>query len=238
MKLDINTNAAVKFANTLEKIHKSALPLAVRGTLNKAVFDVKKNTMPAHAKAIFEQRSPNFFKANSRFENATGTNVNQMKATVGFVENNLKGGNNYAVQDLEEQERGGRIGHRSFVPLKRARIGNSKSKNVRANYRLSKIKRIVDARKISGRNKAAKFVHAMAIAGKDGFVLNGNTLFKVNSLKRKGSGFSTTPIYSFKKARKVSVKRTGFMEKSSIESAKKMQYFFADEAKRQISKFK
>lgn len=237
MRLNINTDAVVKFTNTLEKMHKSALPAAVRGALNKAVFDVKTKTMPAKAKSTFEQRSPNFFKANSRFENATGFNVNQMKATVGFV------GKSYAVKELEEQERGGTIGHRSYIPMKSSRVSQNNAKAVRAANRLSRIKNVINSRKQAGKTPGQKFIKAVFKAGVGGHVLGDykgrQILWRVNSLKRlKGGQFKLTPLYSFSHGRKVNINSTRFMEKSSIESAKKIERFFIDEAKRQIAKFK
>jgi len=73
-----------------------------------------------------------------------------MRATIGMVEASLKGSHNYSVKDLEQQELGGAIDKRSFIPLKGGRIGNSFGKNVRANARLSSINNLIDARKRKG----------------------------------------------------------------------------------------
>lgn len=239
MKFNINTDAVVRFTNALEKMHRSALPTAIRGTLNKAVYDVKTNTMPKKTDDVFAKRQPNFFKANSRFENATGFNVNQMKAQIGFIEGGLKGGNNYSVKDLEEQEYGGSIDKRSFIPLPAARIGNNKNKNVRLSARLSKIKKIIDVKNSTVKNKKSRFVEAVVFAGKGGFVLSGKTLWRIDSLKKINgkSIYKKTALYSFRKGRSVNVNQTHFMRDSSLESAKKMDDFFIAEAKRQIQKF-
>src|SRR5687767_16018423 len=85
MELNINSDAVVKHTNTLEKMHRSAMPLAIRNTLNSVAFDVKKNTMPASAEREFVTRAPNFFKANSRVEMARGWNVDSMQSVVGFI---------------------------------------------------------------------------------------------------------------------------------------------------------
>lgn len=42
MQLNVNTDATVALTNKLEKLHKSAFPVAVRSTLNSAAFDMKK----------------------------------------------------------------------------------------------------------------------------------------------------------------------------------------------------
>lgn len=237
MKLNINTDAVVSFTNTLEQMHKSALPSAIRGALNKAVFDVKKNTLQKSADASFEKRQPNFFKANSKFENAKGFNVSTMKATVGMTENGLKGGNNYAVKDLEQQESGGVIKKKSFIPLAAARIGRSNSKNVRANARLSQINKIIESKNSPGKSARSRFVHAILAAGVGGYVLSGSRLFRVNSLKKTNGKFmDKTALYDFKKGRSVRVSPTGFMKKASLQSAEKIEGFFVDEARRQIGR--
>lgn len=239
MQLNINNDAVVKFTSTLESMHKSALPSAIRGTLNKAVFDVKSSTLQKSADVSFEKRQPNFFKANSKFNNASGFNVNTMKATVGMTEIGLKGGHNHAVQDLEQQERGGVIQRKSFIPLPAARISGSQQKNVRANARLSAIKKIIDAKKQTGKSSRAKFVNAILEAGKGGFVLSGSTLWRVNSTQKSGRKFADkTAVYSFRRGRSVRVTGTSFMQTASLESANKMEGFYQAEAKRQIEKLR
>lgn len=239
MLLNINNDAVVKFTSVLESMHKSALPSAIRGTLNKAVFDVKSNTLQKSADATFEKRQPNFFKANSKFENASGFNVNTMKATIGMTEIGLKGGHNHAVKDLEQQERGGVIQRKSFIPLPAARISGSQQKNVRANARLSAIKKIVDEKKQPGKSSRSRFVHALLEAGKGGFVLSGNTLWRVNSVRKTGKKFmDKTAIYSFRRGRNVRVTGTSFMQTASLQSREKMEGFYQAEAQRQIDKLR
>lgn len=239
MQLNINTDASVVFTNKLEQMQKSALPSAIRGALNKAVFDVKKNTLQKSADASFEKRQPNFFKANSKFENAKGFDVKTMKATVGMVESSLKGSSNYAVKDLEQQESGGTIKRKSFIPLAGARISGSGSKNVRANSRLSQIKRIIESKKSPGNNSRSRFVHAILTAGVGGFVLSGNRLFRVNSLKKTNGRFmDKTALYDFKKGRSVHVSPTNFMKKASLQTAEKIEGYYILEAQRQIDKLK
>lgn len=241
MQLNINTTAVVAFTNTLEKLHRSALPSAIRDALNSAVYDVKTKTLLKNSDEKFTNRQPNFFKANSRFENAKGFNVNTMKATVGFVSTGLKGNNNFAVKDLEQQEKGGTIKRRSYVAMKTARSGNSPLKNVRASARLSNIRKIVDSKKMSGRHDREKFRKSVHVAGVGGYVLgnrNPAILWRVNSLRRTGSlPFKLTPLYTFKQNRSVSVQPTNFMKTSSLQSGAKIEIFYIEKAKRQMAKF-
>lgn len=246
--LNINTDAIVKFTATLEGLKKSALPNAVRGTLNNVVYDVKTKTMPGKSKSEFINRSPNFFKANSSFEKASGWDINKMVSKVGFTSDKLQGGNNYAVKDLEQQEHGGTIKGRSFIPLEQARVGGNKSKLVRSNARLSKIKNIVNARNSRGKNQKEKFVRAAIEAGPNGYVIAGkkSILFKVTAMRAKTDlktkqsnfNFKATPLYKYKRNGSVKVKRTDFMSESALMSATKLETFFIQEAQRQIAKYK
>lgn len=240
MQVDINTDASVVFTNKLEKLHRSALPNAIRSTLNSAAFDVKKVTMPKSADDAFTKRVPNFFKANSRVEMAQGWSVKSMKATVGFTEGGLKGGRNFAVKDLEQQERGGTIKARSFVPSDQAR-GGSKTKPVRPGNRLSRIKKVVNSTQVAGENRQEKFIKSAVYAGKGGHVI-GNfqkaMLWKITSIRRVGrmTRIKKKALYSFERGRDVRVKGTGFMEKASMESAEKMEKWYIEAAKKQIQR--
>jgi hypothetical protein len=250
MKLNINTHAAVVFTNKLEKLHRSALPNAIRNTLNKAAFDVKQNTMPASAGKTFKNRSPNFFKANSRVEMAKGFDIGSMKATIGFTSQNLKGGNNYAVKELEEQEEGGAINKRSFIPMDVARAGGNNAQPVRPSNRLSSIKKIVNPLNSKGKNSHQAFIKAAIYAGKGGFVLGNNsrkTLFRIVSIrKQKVRVFGrssrtivkTQPLYSFEENRKVLVSATHFMRKASLRTSERIDKYYIEEANKQIQKLK
>jgi hypothetical protein len=236
--VNINTDAAVIHTNRLERMGRNALPNAIRNALNSTAFDVKQNTMPKVAKHKFINRAPNFFKANSKVEMARGFNVNTMQSKVGFVPNRSKGVNQ-AVKDLEQQEHGGKIEKRSFIATDTARGGSGKSL-VRPINRLSRIKNIVDVKNASGKNYGQKFIKSVIYAGKGGFVKakfkGRETLWRVNSIKRKDNKFKLTPIYTYKKGRSVQVDETGFMRKASLLSARKMEDFYIKAARRELAR--
>lgn len=238
MILNIDTNEVIKYTNTLEKLHRSALPNAIRGALNKAAFDVKQRTMPASAQKEFVNRQPNFFKANSRVDMAKGWSIESMQATVGFIESGLKGGsNNHAVDDLEQQERGGVIGGRSFIPTNTAR-GGSGVRPVRPGNRLTNIKKIVNANKFKGTEKQ-KFNQAALEAGEGGFVIGTKAkkiLWRIDSIKDGRTVLKIKPIYSFEDKRKVKVKGTGFMQTASLSSGSRIEEFYIAEATRQVER--
>ncbi len=243
MLFDINTDATVYLTKKLKELRKSALPIAIRGTLNDAAFHVKTVSMPKTAKSAFEHREKNFFKANSRYEKADGFDINRMKSSVGFTENSLKGTHNYSVKDLEEQEHGGTISHKSFIPTVFARTGKTNFGLVKPNSRLSKIRasRIINIKNSSGKNDKEKFVIAAAVAGKGGFVLKGDILFRIDTapksnLKSKKSNFKAVPIYTFKKGRKVRVKRTNFMQHAAVITHNLMDEFYIKQGQNQLKK--
>jgi hypothetical protein len=245
MQININTDAAVVFTNKLERMRRSALPNAVRETLSRVALEVKKKTMPAQAKKSFVNRSPNFFKANSRVEFARGYNIAAMKSTVGFVEQNLKGENNFAVKDLEQQEHGGTIKGRSFVPMKKARISNSDTRLVRKMNRLTNIKKLVNSRNAKGVNWGQRMIKSSVYAKVGGYVLDwrkgtSGTLFRIDALNRKGNNTRVkwTPLYSVKKNGAAKVKSTHFMQRASLLSAQEIDNIYILEAKKQINRLK
>src|ERR1035437_10094141 len=108
MFLNINSDKVVMHTATLERLHKSALPVAIRRALNSAAYDVKTDTMPLEAD-IFIHRSPTFFKATSKVAPATGFNIQSMKSTVGFIPSAGAKESGGATKDLAEQEDSGFI---------------------------------------------------------------------------------------------------------------------------------
>lgn len=239
MQLHLNNDAVVGMANKLEKMHRSALPLAIRGSLNKAAFNTKTKTLLDSAKDTFVTRQPNFFKAFSRVQKADGWDVEGMQAIVGFTEKGLKGDHNYSVADLEQQEEGGSIKKRSFIPVQTARKSKSSARPVRPMNRLSRVKNVVNAKKVPGVNSKQKFVKAVHIAGKGGYVLSKfndkQILWRVNSIRKTATKqFKLTALYSYKEGRKVNVEATNFSKNAALKSGKDMAAYFYDEAKRQI----
>ena len=239
LQLTINSNAVVAHASRLERMSRSALPVAVRQTLNSAAFDVKKTTMPAMAGKTFVKRKPNFFKANSKVDQAKGFEVNNMEATVGFT------GKDQAVEDLEQQERGGKIGGRAFIPLKQARVGSSWNKNVKAANRISDIKsRVIESKNAKGKNDKTRFVKSAIHAGKGGYVIGNNVkggnkfLFQIKGLKKvnRKTVVKAVPLFAVKKNRSVSPPATHFMRKASEQSADKMTVLFKNHAEKLINR--
>lgn len=234
-QFNINMDAAVVMTNKLEKLHRSALPVAVRSTLNSAAFDLKQKSLLQVTSKTFEQRKKTFFKATSKVKKAKGFDVKTMASVVGFI----GGDKNQAIDDLEAQERGGHIKGRSFVPLKGARKGNSNKGLVEAKFRTTKFKNVIRAGKQKGGSKGARFIKAAMKAGKGGNVIGQNgILFRVTKMNKsaKKFKFKAKPIYDFKKGRSAKIKSTHFMKRSAIMSSKKLVKFFNIEGRKQINR--
>lgn len=228
-QLDVNTDEMVQLTLGLEKIRRSAFPTAVRRALNSTAFDVKKNTLPASTRRLFTRRRANFFKANSRVNMASGFDVNQMHSMVGMVD---LGGTNYAVDNLVQQERGGKIEGKSFIPLDTARVSNNYKKNVRGKERLRHLDQLVVARKTKGVSKKQRFVKSVRAAKVGGAVLDENGIvWRVQSIKgERGANFKLRPIYSYKANRSVKVNSTNFMSIAGEKSGKLLPDLYIQEA--------
>lgn len=244
-QLNINTDALVAYTNRLEKLHRSDLPIAIRSALSKAAFETKTRSLPNISKKTFTNRNKTFFKSKSRFKSARGFDIDKMKATVGMVDLR-RNSNDHAVRDLEQQERGGKISGKSFIPTDKARVANNNARGVAARNKLSRlsIRDAIRTRKSKGKTKGQRFVRS-AIAAKSKFgsralILTRSMLFRINSVRfNKGTGrvrLKITPLYSFKRGRSVNVSATNFMRRSSIIQAKKMDVFYKKEADKRIAK--
>lgn len=254
--VNINSRALIAYTAKLERMSRSALPVAVRGTLNKAAFNVKQVTMPQSAENNFIRRRPNFFKANSKVVMANGFDVNSMRSTVGFISSNLQY-NNFAVRELEQQEYGGDISNRTFVPLDTSRSGGAHASNVLPSNRIGKkTMPAIFASKMRGKNRREKFVKAAIVASRYsansavfGRYVVGNLgrksiLYRINSIKTSGvwggrTIVKKTPLYSFDEGRSVKIKNaTHFMREASLKTADNLDRFFIAEAHRQFARIR
>ena len=235
ISFNINSDDFVVLANKLEKLKRSSLPIVVRGTLNSLAFQMKTDDLIKSSESNFENRSKNFFKANSTFVKASGFNINSMESAVGFIKKKAS----YAIDDLANQEQGGTIEKRSFIAFDSARKGKTNKGLILPNARLKAIKNIKDARKGTLKSSKSNFNQAVFSAGKGGFVLSASKImFRVDSLNaNKDEKYKLTALYSFKRNRKVNVKATNFMQEAQEETEKLSVKIFEKEAKREFDKF-
>lgn len=241
---DIDNHAVKNFTDDLRKMKNKSFPWVVRNTLNDLALDVKQRTMPKHAQQEFTNRTKTFFKSQSSVNYAKGNNINMMRSEIGFTNWKTK---TDAVSNLEQQEHGGVIDDRDFLPMNQARISNSLNRMVRGKNRIEGIRKtkkmaskaaIYDAQSTnlfansfgrSRRNpnttKSQRVLIAAINSKKGGYFRTDNSLFYVDSLtevkKNRKYKFRITKVYSYKKGRSVRIKNaTHFMEKSTIDTMK------------------
>ncbi len=229
IKFDVNTDGIAWYTNQLEKMHQSAFPNAVRGTLNSLAFDVKQKTMPIQVQKEFVNRNKTFFKANSRVEKAKGFDVDSMQSIVGFkAHSNTK--NNKAVDELEQQEYGGLIKDRKLIPLRGARVSKDNKRMVSSKNRLSKLK----ARQIRKSSKKS-FVKDVHKAGKGNFIRTEKSILLITSIRK--NVFKFKRIYKINNSKTVKIDRTGFMKTASLKSLAKAELIYIKEAQRQFERY-
>ena len=214
---DINTDAHIKLTAKLGALHKSALPVAVRGTLNNAAFETKK-FIPKTAARKFTTRNKSFFRAFSSVNKASGFSINSMASEVGINQ----GRGSKVADGLEKQETGGTINGRKLVPHDQGRVSGSHNKKLRKKNRFGNIS-VVDARKRNGK----KGNYLLIKKGSKG------TVFEI---KGTGKKQKLKPVYTYKNTKKTRVNKSPFMAPASWIAAKKMPQFYVKNAQRQIDR--
>ena len=222
---NINSKKTVVFADKLEQLSRTALPNVVRKTLNAAAMDVKKRTLPASAASTFTTRKKNFFRALSRVEFASGHSVNNMASKVGMMDTSK------AVDNLDEQERGGTIGGRKYIPVDKARISSSRNKLVRKKNKGVGTKTIVKPKAGKGYWKSA------AMKAGVGALIQGSfspIVFRIKRIKK--SKISLEPVYMKRKTSTFTVKGTGFSSRAAYMSQSRMPQLFNWEAEKRFKR--
>jgi len=244
--LRVDSDENIAFANKLEKIHRSALPSAIRNTLNQAAITVKKETLLESAKSNFKERQPNFFKANSKVDFAKGFNVNSMESVVGMFSNKLKSEDNYAVKNLEQQEEGGTVGGKAFIPQKAARISGwrvTKKKYRIADMTKNKTK-VFDSEDNKSDKKSQQWIKTAIHAGVGSIVLGnhrgkkGRVGYEITGISNvNGFKIKQKAVFSVQGKREINIKPTHFMKEAALPVAGKMDKMFYENAKFQIEKY-
>lgn len=231
MSFNVNNDAAVQLTNKLEKLSRSAFPIAIRQTLTNTARDVKTRSLLKVTSAKFTIRNKNFFKVASGFLPAKGFDIKTMRAIVGFFPSKVK-----ASKDLDKQEFGGSIKGRSFIPTPSARVGGNKNKKVKVSNRLSNIRikaTIAAGNKKSFRRKTKKIRIGQSY-------LYGKFLFRAKSFKRGSNGakfFNSELLYVYERGRSANIdKGVHFMREAALLSRKKMLGLYKKEAERQFKR--
>ena len=148
-----------------------------------------------------------------------------------------------AANDLTKQEIGGSE-KKPFVYMNPARVSNSNLKVVQKKNYFNKIG-MLKGKPNKMRSAKSQYIADAYVALKEGLLMLTNTrsgqiLVKVESMRSNVKSMKmfikTTPIASYKKGRMVQLTPHHFLEQASEVSAKKMEHYFIENAKKRIEK--
>jgi hypothetical protein len=109
---DINADEVVQLTAKLGRLHRSAMPVAVRESLNTAAKDMKMRYIPRVFSKNFTERRPRFISSHTAYNKCANTfDINSMSSSAGVIKDKTESGNR-----LELQERGGTLNDRA-VPV-------------------------------------------------------------------------------------------------------------------------
>lgn len=241
--LDINSEKNIKYTAKLERLHRSALPSAIRNTLNNAAFETKK-ILPRIADEKFIIRQAAFFRRFSIVEKANGFNIERMKSTVGINSSTDR----EIANNLVSQEFGGMVRAKKLIPHDDSRVSKSNNKRVRKDNRLNKVNvhNGTGAFKRHRGTRKSKFIAAVMGTAKSGkgymMLRNGSKgmIYKISNVsqnRRNGKiKFKATKLYSVRSKKTHQVKGRFFMRDSAMTQIKKIPKYFKNNAEFQFRK--
>lgn len=239
-QININANAFVVLANKLEQLNRSALPVAIRQTLNDAAFDVKNKSLQQSASKNFIRRSPSFFKTFSAVNKADGFNINKMQAEVGMNDRG-KTSARTAVKHMDIQEQGGSIKEGSAY-LAGARGGNNAGKVRRSNYfDKSRMIRGPLTRPVTAKSN---FVAMAFMAAKEKKRLSvktagGRFLMSISNVRKLKNGsvkITSKLLMKNRSGKPAHITATHFNREAAEMTAPKMPYFFVRAAQQRFER--
>lgn len=223
---NIDLSEIVKLTNKLEKLHRSALPIAIRSTLNDAAFDAKQIQVINTSKEQFTIRKKTFIKSHTTANKCKNTfDIRQMESSMGVIKGKSDSGDKLKIQEL-----GGKISNRDAIPTNEARVGRNANKLVSKKYYLQNLK--TKGKKL---NKPRDIMKAAAAAGKGGIIRYGNTLAEIKQFRRD-RGVKLKKIYALGNGRSVQIKKAPFISNAGHLSSKKINRFYRRNALRRIKK--
>jgi len=228
---DINAKEIVSFTNRLERMHKSVLPVSIRGALNDAAFIDKTKFIGERFGENFEQRRSGFIRSHTSFNKSPNTfDINKMVSEAGVIKGKSEAGDN-----LEKQEFGGTISGRDFIPMTPARTGRNKAKTVSKRFYLKNIKPKEGAK----RTQNQQFIRAAFKAGKGGFVRYDDYIFLIKTIRKPSRDkmfIKADPVYSYKRGRSVAVNKAPFIGPSGEKAAAMIPEYYIKQAERRLNK--
>lgn len=217
MEIKVDTTELGRLTNVLIQFRRSAFPSVTRLTLNDLAFETKKNVKKLSYRkfTIRERERQNIFNTGIVVDKAKFERVESMKSRVG-----LNGSGRWGAlsENVKKQETGGAIDKKSMIPLNTVRTGKSNAKKIMSRKKLSKID--------ISRGNSGKYFTLKA--------KNGKKYIAEPAGKRKNRKLRL--LYTYKKGRKVTIKKRPFLKPSAIEASKKTVEFFKVNARKTIAR--
>src|SRR6056297_1290897 len=230
--LQFTSNKLINFSHTLSKIHKAALPNAVRFTLTDAAKDIKFKTLQKSSEQQFDVSKPSFFKKFSGYRAASGYNINNMKATAGMIKG--QDSKSVASTKIAAQQTAGIVKDRSYIAAEKQR---GKKGTLKKSY-LDMIKKapiVYDGGNYIKSAIEAKQKNKPLLVRKNGK----GVLTKVKRINKKNPIVKTEILAGYEKDRDINLKtKRPFVINAAIESGRKLDSFFIKNAERQINRYK
>lgn len=239
----VDSSAMAKYAQQMRAINRTALPVAVRNTLNNAAFEDKRKNLPDSASNNFNVKNKTFFKRYSGVIKATGYDINNMHSVMGMMDLGNKKVRT-ALENMRKQEGGG-IVEDGFSYLKEARGGKENGKVRLANY--YNPDKVISGRSKVGRGRGSnksKFVARAFKAKKENKPMffnsmKGNFVVSVKKIVKNGRNSVKIDFRLLMKERKhkpAKIKATHFVEEAAVKTQKTIPDFFIKEAEKQIKR--
>ncbi len=233
---NINTSEIVQLTNKLEKLHKSAMPVTVRGALNDVAFYMKKNEVAKAFDRQFIVRKKTFIRSHTSVNKSLNTfDIKKMSSEVGIIKSKP------VSEGLKNQELGQKTKKTKHIPFidkgkTPVRIGKSHLKQVSKGKRLSQISGAININGIKNPFKNQKFIKAAFSGGKGTIIKYNDTLGVVRAAKKTKTGIfiKFERLYSISKENTVKLNKAPFLVPAAKQAFKKMNYFFIERAKKKI----
>jgi len=207
---NVNTDEVVKLTNNLEKINRSAMPVAIRKTINEAAIEAKNLHVAKTFDNQFTIRKKKFIESHTWANKSPNTfNLPQMVSEMGVVSGKPK------ADGLALQELGGTEKNRDYIPTKTARRSKSANKLVSKNYYRTKMKQ----RNKRPIKKYATFAKYAFRFGVKSIILFNNVLVEIRKIT-KGGVITFRNLYAVDAGRNIEVKKAPFLAPAGMLASK------------------
>lgn len=213
---NINDHDLIEYTRKLDKLHRSALPVTIRQTLNDVAFEAKKIDIPNEFNDEFIVRRPTFIKSHSFANKSANTfNINEMESSAGIIK-----GKSLAGDQLKKQEEGGFIINRAIPTLETR--GNDRRRRQQARYYYRKYKNIPTGHNPSQKGKRVKQ------RPKKTFIKTKDRVMMVE----KGGEWTT--LYYID--RDVVIKKNAFIVPAGVRTSKKIARLYGQRARKRFAR--